>query len=297
MKSKKPRGFESRKALYGFLFTLPWVIGLVLFFVIPIVQSVIYSFSDLSVKAGSIDVAFKGLKHYKFLLYADPKYIDNLVSGIKNIFIQVPFILVLSMVLGILLNNKFRGRVFFRSLYFLPVILASGVVLKMFLSAAQGDATEVAVADSVSFGMIDFSSVLKGLNLPESLLNYLSIALDNIFMFIWQSGIQIVLIIAGLQTIPDLLYEVAHVEGATKWEQFWFITLPMMIRTMMLVVIFTIVEVVTTNTNPVMNQGYTLFGNIEYGAGSAALWFYFLLISVVIAATFGLFSKMLKKWG
>lgn len=296
MKMKKQKGIETLKSRYGFLFTLPWLIGLVVFFMIPIIQSVIYSFSNLRIDAGSVNTSFEGLKNYKFILFEDPKYIDNLISGIKNIFIQVPFILVLSMILGILLNNEFKGRIFFRSLYFLPVIIASGVVLNVFLGAAKGDATEVAVSDSVTFGMIDFSSVLDGLNLPTSIMNYLSIALDNIFMLIWQSGIQIVLIIAGLQTIPDLLYEVAHVEGASKWEQFWFITLPMMIRSMLLVCIFTMVEVITTNTNPVMKQGYDYFGNIEYGTGSAALWFYFLIVGFVLVAVFGLFSKFLKKW-
>lgn len=297
MRNKKPKGVETLKKRYGFLFTLPWLVGLVVFFVIPIIQSVIYSFSDLKVGSGGISVALKGLKHYNFLINADPAYINNLLAGVKNIFIQVPFILILSMVIGILLNNKFHGRVFFRSLYFLPVIITSGVVLQVFLGAAQGDATEVAVTEEVAFGMIDFSSVLEGLNLPESILTFLSTALDNIFMLIWQSGIQIVLIIAGLQTIPDLLYEAAFVEGATKWEQFWFITLPMMIRTMLLVVIFTIVETVTTNTNPVMRQGYNYFYNIEYGTGSAALWFYFVIVGVIILAIFGVFSKMLKKWG
>ena len=288
---------ETLKKRYGFLFTLPWLVGLVVFFVIPIIQSVIYSFSDLKVGSGGISVALKGLKHYNFLINADPAYINNLLAGVKNIFIQVPFILILSMVIGILLNNKFHGRVFFRSLYFLPVIITSGVVLQVFLGAAQGDATEVAVTEEVAFGMIDFSTVLEGLNLPESILTFLSTALDNIFMLIWQSGIQIVLIIAGLQTIPDLLYEAAFVEGATKWEQFWFITLPMMIRTMLLVVIFTVVETVTTNTNPVMRQGYNYFYNIEYGTGSAALWFYFVIVGVILLAIFGVFSKMLKKWG
>lgn len=297
MKMKKQKGIETLKSRYGFLFTLPWLFGLVVFFMIPIIQSVIYCFSDLRIDAGSVNTSFEGLKNFKFILFEDPNYINNLISGLKNIFIQVPFILVLSLILGILLNNEFKGRIFFRSLYFLPVIIATGVVLKLFLGAAQNDATEVAVADNVAFGMIDFTVVLEGLNLPSSILEYLSVALDNIFMLIWQSGIQIVLIIAGLQTIPDLLYEVAHVEGATKWEQFWFITLPMMIRTLLLVCVFTMVEVVTINTNPVMKQGYDYFGNIEYGTGSAALWFYFIIVGIILAAVFGLFSKFLKKWG
>lgn len=297
MKNKKPRSIEALKSRYGFLFTLPWLIGMVIFFILPIIQSAIYSFSSLRIEPGAVIVDWVGLKNYNFILFENPKYFDNLISGLKNIFIQVPFILILSLILGVLLNNEFKGRIFYRSLYFLPVIIASGVVLKMFLEASQGDSTEIATSDSVAFGMIDFSGVLEGLNLPPSILKYLTLALDNIFMLIWQSGIQIVLVIAGLQTIPDLLYEVAHVEGATKWEQFWFITLPMMIRTMLLVVIFTLVEVVTINTNPVMSQGYEFFGNIEYGTGSAALWFYFVIVGFIIAGVMFIFSKFLKKWG
>lgn len=297
MTNKKKKGIESLKSRYGLLFTLPWLMGVLIFFIVPIIQSAIYSFSSLRIDQGSVDVSWEGLKNYNFILYENPKYIDNLLAGVKNIFIQVPFILILSMILGILLNNEFKGRIFFRSLYFLPVIIASGVVLKMFLQASQGDSTEIAASDSVSFGMIDFSSVLEGLNLPPTILDYLTLALDNIFLLIWQSGIQIILVIAGLQTIPDLLYEVAHVEGATKWEQFWFITLPMMIRTMLLVVIFTLVEVVTINTNPVMKQGYEYFSNIEYGTGSAVLWFYFMIVGFIIAIVMFIFSKFLKKWG
>ena len=297
MKNKKSKGIESLKSRYGLLFTLPWLIGVAVFFVLPIIQSAIYSFSSLSIEPGHVDVNWVGNKNYDFILNKNPQYINNLLSGLKNILIQVPFILILSLILGILLNNEFKGRIFYRSLYFLPVIISSGVVLKLFLGASQGDSTEIATSASVSFGMIDFSGVLEGLNLPSSILKYLTIALDNIFLLIWQSGIQIVLIIAGLQTIPDLLYEVAHVEGATKWEQFWFITLPMMIRTMLLVVIFTLVEVVTINTNPVMEQGYAYFGNIEYGVGSAVLWFYFIIVGFIIATIMFVFSKFLKKWG
>lgn len=297
MKTKKKKGIEMLKSRYGFLFTLPWLIGVAVFFVIPIIQSLIYSFSSLRIEPGHVVTEWIGIENYRFIIKDNPKYLENLFSGLKNIFIQVPFILVLSLILGVLLNNDFKGRIFYRSLYFLPVIIASGVVLKMFLEASQGDSTEIATSDSVSFGMIDFSGVLEGLNLPPSILEYLTVVLDNIFLLVWQCGIQIVLVIAGLQTIPDLLYEVAHVEGASKWEQFWFITLPMMIRTMLLVVIFTLVEVVTINTNPVMNQSYSFFGNIEYGYGSAALWFYFVIVGFVIALVMFVFSKFLKKWG
>src|SRR5699024_767362 len=101
--------------------------------------------------------------------------------------------------------------------------------------------------------------VLEGLSLPSGIQNILSEALSRIFLLVWQSGIQTILIIAGLQSIPDLLYEVAKVEGATKWEEFWFITLPMMMRTMLLVIIFSIVELVSSNTNSIVSASYSKF--------------------------------------
>lgn len=298
MKRKKAAGIETLKARYGTWFSMLWLVGMVLFFIIPIALSIWYSFSDIKIDANKVTVILTGLKNYRHLIYTNPKYMNNLISGISSIFSKVPFILVISMILGMLLNNGFKGRLFFRSLFFLPVIISSGVVLDLFLEAAQGDATSVAGADTLSFGMMNFGELLEGLNLPGNIQRYLSTALDNLFMLIWQSGIQIILIIAGLQTIPDLLYEVAQVEGATKWEQFWFITLPMMIRTILIVLIYTIVETVTIKTNSVIKQGYNFFYNLEYGLGSAALWLYFALVAVIIGIIFFVFNKIfLKKWG
>ena len=298
MKRKKAAGIETLKARYGTWFSMFWLVGMVLFFIVPIALSIWYSFSDIKIDANKVTVILTGLKNYRHLIYTNPKYMNNLISGISSIFSKVPFILVISMILGMLLNNEFKGRLFFRSLFFLPVIISSGVVLELFLEAAQGDATSVAGADTLSFGMMNFGELLEGLNLPGNIQKYLSTALDNLFMLIWQSGIQIILIIAGLQTIPDLLYEVAQVEGATKWEQFWFITLPMMIRTILIVLVYTIVETVTIKTNSVISQGYNFFYNLEYGIGSAALWLYFVLVAAIIAIIFFLFNKVfLKKWG
>ena len=206
-----------------------------------------YTVSDprLSLETGGLTTEFVGLQNFDYVLYKDAYYVDYLLEAITDMLISVPFILVVSLILAVILDNKFRGRLFFRSLFFLPVIITTGVVLDLYLKAASTNATEVAVSEAASFGMVDFTQVLSGLNLPAAIENYLSIALDNLFMLVWQSGIQIILFIAGLQSIPDLLYEVSKVEGASKWEEFWFITLPMLSRTTFLVIVFTIVENIT----------------------------------------------------
>ena len=295
---RKHKGIETLKSRYGLIFLSPWIVGMLFFFLFPIIQSAYFSFADLSIGADGVSTEFIGLENFKNILYIDPDYINNLISGLQSIFVSLPFILVISLILALLLNNSFRGRLFFRSLYFLPVIIASGLVLELFLDAASGDATEVALSESVTFGMIDFSEVLEGLNLPSSIEQYLSVALSNLFMLVWQSGIQIILFIAGLQSIPDLLYEVARVEGTTKWEEFWFITLPMLLRTLLLVVIFTMVEIITSKTNDVITQSYNQFNNLEFGRGSAMLWLYFLIAGVIIGLILLAYNKVfMRKWG
>lgn len=297
MKQRKPKGLETLKSRYAFIFLSPWIVGMLFFFLMPILQSAYFSFAHISIEIEGVKTTFLGLENFEYVLFKDTQYIDDFISAVTDMLISVPFILVVSLILAVLLNNKFRGRLFFRSLFFLPVIISSGAVLELYLGAASANATEVAVNDAISFGMIDFSEVFTALNLPSAIENYLSIALDNLFMLVWQSGIQIILFIAGLQSIPDLFYEVAHVEGATKWEEFWFITLPMLGRTMFLVIVFTIVENITKSNNEVIAHGYNFFNNLDYGRGSASLWFYFVVIGIIMAAVLLLYNKVfLKRW-
>ncbi len=297
-KTRKPKSLEAKKARYGFIFLAPWIVGVVLFFIYPIFNSIYYSFAKTAISEHGVQATFVGVENYHNILDVNPDYTNNLISAIEGFFVSLPFILVVSLILALFLNDNFPGRLFFRALYFIPVIFASGPVLSQFLSAASNNATDVAVADAVAFSMMDFTQVLKGLGLPEAVENYLVSALDGLFMMVWQSGIQIVLFIAGLQAIPDQLYEVAKVEGATKWEEFWFVTLPMLLRPMLLVVIFTMVENITAETNAVINQAYGQYNVLEYGIGSAMLWFYFMIAGTIIALILVLYSKVfLKKWG
>lgn len=295
---KKPQGIDKIKERYGFIMISPWIFGIIVFFIIPIIQSVFYSFADVSIEVGGTVTDFKGIANFRKILAEDPDYLKNLFSAFNNLLVSLPFILIVSMVLAILLNGKYRGRVFFRGIFFLPVIMASGAALQLFLSASGSASGETPVSDTATFGMmIDFSTVLRGLNMPSSIEKYISQALSKIFLLVWESGIQTILIIAGLQSIPDLLYEVSRVEGATKWEEFWFITFPMLGRTMLLVIIFTTVEIVASSSNTIMLMAYKRFSSLEYGIGSSMLWFYFSIVGAVIAAVLLLYNKLfLRRW-
>lgn len=297
-KLKKKTSIETLKSRYGVMFIMPWIIGMILFVLYPIIQSVYFSFSKISIGTEGVESQFVGTKYFREILMLNPTYLDDLMASFSEMLISLPFILVVSIVLALLLDGRYCGRIFFRGLFFLPVIIASGVVLDLFLEAASSNATEVALSDTTTFSMFDFGKVLEGLKLPSGIHEFLSTALSNIFMLVWQSGIQTILIIAGLQSIPELLYEVAKVEGATKWEEFWFITLPMMMRTMLLVVIFTIIELVSSNTNTVISNAYAQFNAMEYGLGSAMLWFYFSIVGIFVAILMFIYKTVfLKKWG
>jgi len=204
----------------------------------------------------------------------------------------------LSLILALLLNQKFKGRLLFRSLYFLPVIIASGVVIQLLFKSTSSELSSSGVSDSFAANMLSVDDILKWLSLPTEVGVYFSTVLNNIFNLVWNCGIQIVLFISGMQSIPDSLYEVSKVEGATKWEEFWFITLPMLARTLILVIIFTMVELITDKSNAVMERAYAFMGVASnYGKASAMLWIYFAIVGTFIAFVMLIYSKVfLKRW-
>jgi ABC-type sugar transport system permease subunit len=127
---------ERRKNRNGFLFCLPWCIGFLLFFFIPLVQSIAFSFSKVSVTTSGFDLDFVGFDNYYYILFQSPEYVDNLLDTLTTFGQQIPIIFVLSLIIAMILNSRFKGRTFFRSLYFVPVIIATGVVMSYLSSSA-----------------------------------------------------------------------------------------------------------------------------------------------------------------
>ncbi|MBQ3549579.1 MAG: sugar ABC transporter permease [Clostridia bacterium] len=298
-KNKKHKGIESLKSTYGRLFVLHWEIGLILFFVMPLFQSFYYAFCDVSFAGGEYHFDFAGMKNFDYAWNKNADFTNNVSESLLSIVGSLPVIVIISLILALLLNQKFRGRLFFRGLYFLPVIIASGVVIELLFKTTTGDLSSSGVSDTFASNMIQVDDIMAWLSLPTEIGAYFGGLLNDIFNLVWNCGIQIVLFISGMQSIPDSLYEVSKVEGATKWEEFWFITLPMLSRTLILVIIFTIVELVTAKDNVVMSQAYTLMKGAatSYGTASAMLWIYFIIVGAFMAILMLVFSKLfLKRW-
>lgn len=296
-KNRKNRGITALKAHYGRICVFPWVIGLVLFFGLPIIQSVIYSFSKVSLTTGGLKTSFVGLKNFKYIFAQDADYLDYIAAAVVKFLYSFPVIIIISLILALMLNQKFRGRIFFRALYFLPVIIASGAVLEVILSSVSEGVSNIKTDESVAMAMFDVNEIVESLGLPQKLGDYFVTVINGIMNMIWSCGVQTVLFISGMQTIPPLLYEVSKVEGATKWEEFWFITFPMLSRVTVLVSVFSMVELMTSQSNTVMRQAYTFMRSQNYGEGSAMLWSYFVVIGAIMAIVIGAYSRFcMKRW-
>lgn len=301
-KVKKKKGVEQLKSRYGRLFVLPWEIGLVLFFIVPLFTSIIYSFSTVTLGQGGITTQWAGLEWYKYIINSDPNYLTSVKGAISNFMVQLPIIVALSLILAIILNQKFAGRMMARAIFFLPVIIATGVILDLLTSEYINVSLITSSANSSGAGnygssMIDFDAILGNLGLPEDITKIIGDYIGSIFNLLWSCGIQIVLFIAGLQTIPDQLYEVSKVEGASKWEEFWYITIPMLGNSILLVMVYTMIDIFTKKTG-VMESAFKLMDEkLIYDRASAMLWFYFVIVAIIMALVLAVYNRFcIKKW-
>lgn len=300
---KKKRGIERMSRRAGRLFILPWEIGMFIFVIVPLLISVAYAFCDVTFKVGGMEYHFVFLDHFKYLLKEDPYYTDTLISSLTTLLYTIPIIVALSLILGIILNQKFRGRVIMRAVFFLPVIIAAGVVLDILTTQINGQppviqlgATSTSMSDGG--GYLDTTALLAGLRLPEAVTEMMTKYITMIFNLLWRSGIQIILFISGLQTIPDSLYEVSKIEGASKWEEFWMITFPMLRDVTLLVTVFTVVEEMVSTSNEVMSNAQSMIsGQQRYDLPTAMIWFYFLCVLVLCGIVLvPLFRSFRRKW-
>ena len=256
-----------------------------------------YAFSKVSLTTNGLKTSLVGFKNFKYIFAQNADYLDYIASAVVKFLYSFPVIIIISLILALMLNQKFRGRIFFRALYFLPVIIASGAVLNVILSSVSEGVSNIKTDESVAMAMFDVNGIVEGLGLPQKLGDYFVTVINGIMNMIWNCGVQTVLFISGMQTIPPLLYEVSKVEGATKWEEFWFITFPMLSRVTVLVAVFTMVELMTDQSNSVMRQAYTFMRMQNYGEGSAMLWSYFVVIGAIMAIVIGTYGRFcMKRW-
>ncbi len=294
-KLKKKRGLESLRSRYGYTFVAHWALGLILFFVVPTISSLIYSFSKIFILDTGFKLEFLGLANFKEILFENPDYLTNIRDAVGSMFYSLPIVVALSLILAVLLNQKFPGRTLFRIIFFLPVVIASSVIVRM-LSDPTVNA-QIFNLSSEGQGVINYETILGNLNLPAQISDALIFILSNAVSLAWSCGVQTILFLAGLQSIPASLYEVSKIEGANKWEEFWKITIPMLRHVISLVIIYTMISLFTAADNSIMSAAVKLMSAMDYGVASAMLWFYFIIALSFIGIALVLYNKLcVKKW-
>ena len=295
-KSKKRSiSYESKQAFTGFMFVLPWFIGFLLFFAIPCFQSLKFSFSQVKVFE-NYACEWIGFDNYSDILLGGASFMQALTTTLTDLAVNVPVVLIFSLFVAVLLNRKFVGRGLVRAIFFLPVIVTTGVVMSTFNSKSDAEAVlEGGINKGILFESADATGFLTELGLNETLTEYMTMIADRIFDVVWDSGIQILLFLAALQGISPSLYEASDVEGATAWETFWLITFPNVAPIILVNIVYTIIDTFSSTDNAVMKHIDTLIKSFTYGTAAAASWVFFLVVILIIGLVFLIYKGLTKE--
>ncbi|MDN4602936.1 sugar ABC transporter permease [Paenibacillus sp. F6_3S_P_1C] len=283
------RTYAQQKAAWGVIYVLPWLVGFVLFFLVPLLASFRYSLSSIQANAQGISIQFTGFANYIQAMTVNTSFNRALIESITDVLVNVPLIVIFSLFLAVILNQKFPGRAIARSIFFLPVILASGVIMSL-ESTSLIEAVNQSSTGGSALGTFEIEKLMLDAGLSEWVVTYLSGAVDRIYQIVSQSGVQILIFLAGIQTISPQLYEASKMEGATGYEAFWKITFPMVSPLIFVNVIYTIVDSFANNamTKLIRDTGFVKF---DFGLSSAMAWVYFLAIAVILVIVSLIFSK------
>lgn len=274
MKTVK-RSFEKRKSIQGIMLVLPWIIGFMLFTAYPILYSIYLSFNKVLITPKGIQATMIRFDNFRRALFTDPEFLTQLMIFIRVLVFAVPVIVVFALFMAMLINQPIKGRGFFRSIFFLPVIITSGEVVKELFAQGAGSVPLVS-----QYGIMDYINA----TLPPFFAAPLVQVVEQLIIMLWFSGVQILIFLAGLQKINVSIYEAAFVDGASPWEAFWKITLPFLKPFIMVNTIYTIINLCTSNLNGVIEKiRYEMF-RVETGFGyaTAIAWLYFLSIFILI---------------
>lgn len=283
---KRRLTLSQKRMINGYLFILPWLVGFIVFYVRSIILTAEFSFSKLTVGAvGGYELEHVGWKNFIYAFREHGTFKQVLTTSVGNIVIDVPLIIFFSLFMAILLNRQFKGRTLVRAIFFLPVILNSSAITTALELSAQMVAGGISAgssqmaAEASSTANVDvgyYIELFKELAMPRSVLDYIVAAVARINNIITASGVQIVIFLAALQSIPGSMYEVAKIEGATAYETFWKVTFPMVMPHIITNVVYTVID--NFVDSQVVTLSYdTAFTEFNYGLSSV-----FSLVSTAI---------------
>jgi ABC-type sugar transport system permease subunit len=288
---------EGRNALAGYLFILPFIIGLLAFMFLPILESLRMVFSEVNIDLvkNGFTMDFTGIANIKRVLMIDPQFNRLLVEEVGRMLLIVPAVIIFSLFIALILNQEFKARGFVRAIFFLPVILSSGIMIGLetnntLLSSMAEVIKEGNQMKSSITGVLEDILVTEGA--ASDFMEYIFNIVNQIYDIAMASGIQIIIFLSALQTIPVSMFEAAKIEGSTSWECFWKITFPMVSPLILVNVVYSVVDYFIRTDNRVMEKiREAMMQRMEYGFSTAMAWVYFLAVIAIIGIAMALISR------
>jgi ABC-type sugar transport system permease subunit len=263
-----------QRTLEGYFFTAPWVLGFLIFLAWPLFQSFYLSFHELQATSLS-DLKFRGIDNYKEAFFIDARFLPRLNDTLKNNLLDVPIIMIFSLFSAILANQKIKGVIGFRAVFFLPLVIGSAQVIQQLFNQGVGGAV-----------------LSQGVNVEELVFQYIgpdavqgvTDLLNRLVFVLWRTGVQMLIFLAGLNAVSPVLYEAARVDGATDWDRFWKVTLPLLSPVILVNLVYTLVDSFTDPFNQVLSyvQQTAFAGGFRLGYAAALGWIYFFIVFVVL---------------
>jgi ABC-type sugar transport system permease subunit len=288
---------EGQNAVAGYLFILPFMIGFLAFMFIPILESLRMVFSEVTIDTAKhgFSMEFTGFSNLNRVFFIDPEFNRFLTEEVGRMLLIVPAIIIFSLFVSLILNQEFMARGLTRAVFFLPVILSSGVMIGLETNnSLLSNMAEIiqrgnSMKSSIT-GVLEDILVTEGAG--SDFMGYIFDIVNQVYDIAMASGIQIIIFLSALQTIPPSMFEAAKIEGATGWECFWKITFPMVSSLILVNVVYSVVDYFIRTDNRVMEKiNRTFMQRMEYGFSTAMAWVYFLAVIAIIGIAGILISR------
>ena len=296
---KKRASLDARKARSGYFFVLPFILGIILIYVPILLDSIWLSLGDLKYDSvvGAHVYKWEGLDYYRNALVSDANFTTKLIAGLQQLVFEVPAVIIFSLFIAVVLNQKMLGRAVFRAIFFVPVIISTGLMESINANDVMSDASAEGIEDGSGAGTsnqiistLDVEALFENMAIGGQLVTYVVQIVNNVYNIINYSGVQMLIFLAGLQSISPQIYEACRIDGATGWETFWKITFPMISPMILVNAVYTIIDAFTRTTNPMMS----FLNGLGTGPSTTAMsWMYFLVVILIIAVVAGIVSSFI----
>ena len=305
VKEKKRRrsgSLDVQKSKMGWLFIAPFLIGFFLIYLPVIVESIEFSFSEIVYQTKGFFLKGVGFENYSYAVSKDPEFMTTLIGSVKELLFNVPAIVIFALFMAVLLNQKMRGRAIFRAIFFIPVIVSTGIIESIDVQNTLADAMQGVGGAMEEGGLeggggateiitsMDIQSLLGGMRVGGGVVTYVVSLINNVYAIINKSGVQMLIFLSGLQSISPAIYESCYIDGASAWETFWKITFPMISPMILVNAVYTIIDSFTSKTNSVMSYISSVYKSGNHEVSNAMSWMYFMVVVLLLAIVSGILS-------